>query len=202
MRDDRHKWPTVLGAERPHLVQNNIALRIVPIKRQTAISGDIADCLMVSGCKTAVGGEPDIAKAGTYCLRQRRDRVLVVNGPELADGWHADRNVAVSDMTAAYSIIELVGLGAEQLIATGTEFATNRPSASTSRLWHGFGVLLYRHERNDQFRMHVRSPLLDSVWDMLERQIGILSDLWEEEGLTRRLSKERDGTKISCREAS
>lgn len=202
MRDDRHKWPLALGTERPDIVQKNIALRIVPVLRQTVISGDIADCLEMSGCASAIGGGPDIAQGGTYCLRQRRDRVLVVNGPALADGWHTDQNVAISDMTAAYSVIELVGLGAEQLIATGTEFAANRPSASTSRLWHGFGVLLYRYGRNDQFRMHVRSPLLDSVWDTLERQVAILSDLWKEEDATSWLSKERDGPKINRREAS
>ena len=97
MRDDRHKWPLALGVERPDLVQKNIALRIVPIERQTVISGDIVDCLEKCGCKTAVGGGPDIAQGGIYCLRQRRDRVLVVNGPELGDGWHSDQNVAVTE---------------------------------------------------------------------------------------------------------
>ena len=201
MRDDRHKWPTALGVERPDLVQNQITLRVVPVRRQTVVSGDIADCLAKSGCKAAVGGGLDIAWGETYCLRQRRDRILVVNGPDLDDGWHSDQNVAVSDMTAAYAIIEIVGAKAEQLIATGTEFIANRPSASTSMLWHGFGVLLYRHGGEHQFRMHVRSPLLDPVWEMLERQIGILSNLWREEETTW-LSKEGDGTKVSCREAS
>lgn len=202
MRDDRQKWPLAPGTERPDLVQKNIALRIVPNLRQTVISGDISDCLEISNCKAAVGGGPEIAQGGTYCLRQRRDCVLVVNGPELSDGWHSDLNVAVSDMTAAYSVVELVGLGAEQLIATGTEFAGNRPSASTSRLWHGFGILLYRYGQDDQYRMHVRSPLLDAAWDMLERQIAVLSDLWDDEDATSWLSKEEDGTKFKCREAS
>lgn len=202
MRDDRHKWPIAFGTERPEIVHKHAALRIVPLERQTVISGNIADCLALSGCEFAIGGGPSIACGETYCLRQRRDRILVVNGADLGDGWHNDQNVAVSDMTNAYSVIELLGAKVEQIIATGTEFAADHPSTSTSILWHGFGILLYRYERDDQFRMHVRSPLLDSVWEMLERQIGVLSTLWDEEDATSWLSKERDGTNCNCREAN
>ncbi|WP_136440889.1 hypothetical protein [Pacificoceanicola onchidii] len=202
MRDDRHKWPAIPGTGRPDLVREGISLRLVTAPRQTVISGAVSDCLALCGLSAAIGGGPDMAQGQTYCLRQRRDRILVVGGPDIADGWHSDLNVAVSDMTSAYSVIEMAGERVEQIIRTGTEFDGMQRSASTSRLWHGYGVLLYRYGRDDQFRMHVRSPLLDPVWDMLERQINVLSGLWAEEAASGRSAGQTEPTRFPCREAS
>ncbi|WP_299506086.1 hypothetical protein [uncultured Roseobacter sp.] len=202
MRDDRNRWPATVESERPNLVRDTISMRYVSPARQTVISGNFEDCLALSGLETAVGGGTGFASGETYALRQRRDRVVVINGPDIADGWHSEHNVAVSDMTSAYSVLEMTGARGEQLIATGTEFNGDRASASVSRLWHGFGILLYRYGAEDVFRLHVRSALADAVWDMLERQIDSLANVWADPREKGEMAKDMDGAKLTCKEAS
>ena len=71
-------------------------------------------------------------------------------------------------------MISLAGPNAERLIATGTEFVGDSPSPSVSRLWHGFGTLLYRHNQPQSYRMHVRAAQLEAVWEMIGRQVSAL----------------------------
>lgn len=182
MRDDRRKWPAVQSETGPNVVHNGISVRQIALTRQTVLSGAFEDCMPLSGMNAAVGGGSDIAVEESYVLRQRRDRILVVNGPAVLDGWNEKHNVAVSDMTAAYAVIELSGEKAVQLIATGTEFNTQLESSSVSRLWHGFGILLYRCGNDETYRMHVRSAFLSSVLEMVDRQIDALSEIWMEDG--------------------
>ncbi|WP_299733849.1 hypothetical protein [uncultured Tateyamaria sp.] len=202
MRDDRNKWPVTVESERPNLVRDTVSMRQVSLARQTVISGNFEDCLTLSGLETAVGGGTDFASGDTYALRQRRDRIVMINAPDIADGWHSEHNVAVSDMTSAYSVIEMTGARVEQLVATGTEFNGDHASASVSRLWHGFGILLYRYGDVDVFRMHVRSALADAVWNMLERQIDSLASVWADQGDIGEMAKDMDGAKLTCKEVS
>ncbi|WP_282095100.1 hypothetical protein [Epibacterium ulvae] len=179
MRDDRSKWPAVLGRERPSLSGVGIEVHMLDVGRQTVISGALNNCLSICGADIATKGGTEIASDDFYAVRQRRDRILVVNGPALPDGWHVSESVAVSDMSSAYAVLSISGPNAERLIATGTEFVGNMPSPSVSRLWHGFGVLLYRHNQLQTYRMHVRAALVDAVWEMLDRQIVTLTGLSE-----------------------
>lgn len=181
MRDDKHKWPAALGSDRPALSRRHVNAEIINIHRQTVLSGNVADCLKLCGLANAVGGGTDVASGEGYALRQRRDRIVLVNGDTLADGWHADANVAVSDMSAAYAVVSLSGQGAENVISTGTEFYPEMVSPSVSRIWHGFGVLLYRFESPNSYRLHIRTAQLEALWEMLVRQISGLSPLWENE---------------------
>ncbi|WP_299949637.1 hypothetical protein [uncultured Ruegeria sp.] len=174
MRDDRHKWSPALGHARPALTAENIEVGVVTLKRQTVISGALNDCLAACGIDAATAGGTEMAVGDAYALRQRRDRLLVVNAPGLSDGWHVDRNIAVSDFSAAYAVISLAGSNAERLIATGTEFVGDAPSPSVSRLWHGFGTLLYRHNQPQSYRMHVRAAHVEAVWEMIRRQVSAL----------------------------
>lgn len=201
MRDDRNKWPAAIPSARPALIRDGISVQQVSVTRQTILSGGYEDCLKLSGLNIAFGGGSEKAVGETYALRQRRDRILLVNGPAMADGWHSEQNVAVSDMTAAYAIIELSGGRVEQLIATGTEFIGNGVSPSVSRLWHSFGVLLYRYGVEDTYRMHIRSAFLDSAWEMLERQISGLTKLWAEDTIADVMANEIHGAKLECKEA-
>lgn len=181
MRDDKHKWPAALGADRPALVSRYVTAEVTAVHLQTVLSGNVADCLKLCGEEIAVGGGADVASGTSYALRQRRDRIVVINGQSLTDGWDSDANVAVSDMSAAYAVVSLVGPGAVNVISTGTEFYPEMVSPSVSRIWHGFGILLYRFESPNCYRLHVRTAQLEAVWEMLERQISGLSPLWENE---------------------
>lgn len=202
MRDDRNKWPLALGQERPNLIGADVTAQVIRIERQTVISGMISNCLSICGVEKATEGGQDIATGEAYALRQRRDRILVVNGPALDDGWHADEQVAVSDMSAAYAVVSLSGSNAERVIATGTEFDSRLPSPSVSRLWHGFGMLLYQHGSADAYRIHIRSAHLEALWEMLERQFTALSGLSTKQTRYSALDMEGNSAKLPSRKAS
>lgn len=201
MRDDRNKWPPLSGHERTNLTGENVDVRLVQVGRQTVISGAVGDCLSLCGAEHAVTGEPKPASGDFYALRQRRDRLLVVNGPALVDGWNSDFNVAVSDMTAAYVVISLTGPNVEQVIATGTEIASGPPSPSVSRLWHGFGILIYKHTSNDAYRMHVRTAHLEAVWEMIDRQVSALAGVSATQPPYEHVTNGIDNVNMTCMKA-
>ena len=198
MRDDRKKWPPLQGDERAPLAGTGVQAQVIKLERQTVISGAFKDCLAICGLDAATGGAPIIATGDSYAIRQRRDRIVVVGGRALADGWNDTHHVAVSDMTAAYSVISLSGPHAERIIATGTEFDSSLPSASASRLWHGFGILLYQYERPDSYRIHVRTAHLESLWEMLNRQTIALSGLFDEHAAYDQLDMKEAGAGHEC----
>ena len=84
------------------------------------------------------------AKASaTYALAMRRDRMLVVNGPMLQDGWH-DSGYAVSDMSSAHVAFEFEGSATMDLLSRGTEIDFNNKSAGVARRFRDLDILLYQ----------------------------------------------------------
>ena len=121
MRDDRDKWAPALGAERPPIENDHLRLSVVKIERQTLISGPYEKCLDICKLPHATGW-PQIATGNNYAIRLRRDRILVVDGPSLEDGWHDDAGVSVSDMSSAYILVEIKGEDALDLLNRGVDF--------------------------------------------------------------------------------
>lgn len=177
MRDDRNRWPSALGPDRPRLTGQAVTARLVSLERQTVLSGSYETLMSVAGLDVPAVGTFDTAKGDHYAIRQRRDRILVVGGPEIAEGWHDDAGVAATDLTAAYAVIDVSGRNAARLFATGTEISPDVPTPSAARLWHGYTCLVYRYGAEDTYRFHVRSAHLEAVWEMMERQIGLISRL-------------------------
>ncbi len=177
MRDDRNSWPAAKGLSRQDLEGENVIARPVSIDRQTVLSGPYDTMMRFAGLSDAAVGSTDIARGGHYAIRQRRDRILVVGGDELGEGWSEQHGIAVTDMTAAYAVIDLDGPNAERVISTGTEYSLSHPSPSAARIWHGLSCLLYRYEKDDGFRLHVRSAQAEAAWDMLQRQFELTSKL-------------------------
>ncbi|ASJ75478.1 hypothetical protein [Granulosicoccus antarcticus] len=175
MRDDRNRWAAAPSEARPELVAQAVTARIVAIERQTVLSGDYSSCLELAGmCQPAVGSH-EVANGDSYAIRQRRDRILIINGVQLEDGWHEGTGVAIADMSSAYCVIEISGTDAERIIATGTEYSAATSSPSAARLWHGFSCLIYRHE--NKYRLHIRSAYLEAAWDMLQQQFVLVAQL-------------------------
>lgn len=177
MRDDRNRWPAALGPNRLDLEGSDVTVRLVQPDRQTVLSGPFPACMKLAGLSGEAAGSGDIVQADHYAVRQRRDRILVVGGPELEDGWNEDAGIAVSDLSSAYAVIEVSGGNAERIIATGTEHLQQAAGKSAARLWHGFTCLIYRHNRADTYRFHIRAAHLEAAWDMLERQIDLVGRL-------------------------
>jgi hypothetical protein len=163
MRNDSHKWDAP-PAQRPPLIRNNLTIRPIALHRQTLLGGPIKTCLQRAK-QTKATGWPEPASGDSYALRLRRDRILLVNGPDLPDGWHPD-GIAISDMTHGYACIELSGKDALSLLnqATGLDPAT--PSNSCMRLFHGWPCLIYKWQTGS-FRLHIEHPHTEPLWQTL-----------------------------------
>jgi len=166
MRNDNMKWDAPLGDQRADIQGDGFQLSIVKPMRQTLISGPIKTCLSVCALGNATSW-PDIATDDAYAIHLRRDRILAVNSAALPDGWHS-QGVAISDMSGAYSVIEISGPKAIDLLNRGTELDTALPSGSVARQFHGFATLIYRWQSPDSYRLHLQRCYLETLWQRLQ----------------------------------
>lgn len=72
--------------------------------RQTIVSGTSVLHHFDDTLGPAIGW-PEIADGPSYAIALRRDRVLPVNGPGLADGWDDEAEHAISDMSGGYAVL-------------------------------------------------------------------------------------------------
>ncbi|SHF80062.1 hypothetical protein SAMN05444273_1138 [Litoreibacter ascidiaceicola] len=150
MRDDSKKWDAP-GAPTTLEMSDGLTITPVQLARQTLLSG--VDVL--GRTQHPIAAWSGVVTAQTYALSLRRDRVLLVNGPALADGWHGDIAQAVSDVSDCYSVFDIRGDRAFSVLKRGAELRLDVPSKSVARLLFGLGVFLYRFEATDTFRVHV-----------------------------------------------
>ena len=161
MRDDSRRWPE-FNLDKAPVKLGDVILSSAKVARQTVISGPLENALKLCGLEKAQGW-PDVVTEETYALRLRRDRILVVNGPPLEDGWHAEHGLAVSDMSGGLVVFEIDGPGALPILRRGTEINVNEPSLSvTRRLW-GHATEIYRYQGNNRLRLHVPVSLSFSL---------------------------------------
>jgi len=139
MRDDRDKWLPIGQHEYP-INLPGATLSVPDISRQTLISG----AQVLEQIKQPLIGWPDIADVQSYAITLRRDRVLLVNDSKEPDGWNEELNWAVSDVSDAYSVIDIHGEQALSLLMRGTELSLSAPSRSAARRMFGLDVILYR----------------------------------------------------------
>ena len=153
MRNDNRKWQNPIDADQGFSVPG-VRVSSLPPPRQILLSGIAPTALRVCGCHAAFGW-PDIVQEETFALRLRRDRVMIVNGPQLEDGWDATNELAVSDVSDGYQVLEICGPRALDLIQRGAEVSLAIPSASAVRQFAGFEVLLYRWRTENQYHLHI-----------------------------------------------
>lgn len=177
MRDDRHRWaPPVLEIAHS-LVGSGVAARRVLPQRQVVISGRRDSALRLAGLGRAFTW-PEIAPLGAYAVSLRRDRILAVDVGPIATGWFEAEQLAVSEVTDGYEVVEISGPGAMDFLQTGTELSLDEPSASVLRLWHGFGIMLYRYEAQTKYRIHVGSVYAEGLWSRLELLLRLDQGRW------------------------
>lgn len=165
MRNDNLKWqPSNITPET--ITAGEHSLTCLHNMSQTLISGPRQEALELAGLSQCTAW-PDIAEGDHYGLSMRRDSILLIGGTPVPQGWLAQQGLAVSDASGQYQVIELKGPQALKLLQQGTELDINQPSAATVRLWHGYGVLLYRHQQQDCFRLHVTRGHFDALWLLL-----------------------------------
>lgn len=140
MRDDSRFWQAV--AHDIDVTVSGLTFRWVAVGRQTLVSGVTALRCFEDTLGTAVGW-PEPATEPGYAVALRRDRVLLVDGPVLACGWHDDPGLAVTDMTGGYAVFDLWGADRMQILKRGMAINPDLPSRSAARLFGGLGVIVY-----------------------------------------------------------
>lgn len=150
MRDDSRRWDVPRAADSV-IALGAARLRPVALGRQTLLSGSKVRHQTGLPLVEWPGAAPD----GPCALGLRRDRVLLIEGPEMAEGWDARSARAVSDATDAYAVFDLAGPGAFDILRRGAELDLGTPSRSVARLLFGLEVFLYRMEAGETFRLHV-----------------------------------------------
>lgn len=147
MRDDSRRWdaPTPLAISTP-----DVEVREVLGLRQMLISGPNVQ----TAFKDLVGW-PTPAPSEPYTVSLRRDRGLQVQHDPRPEGFDADANIAVTDMSDATCVFDISGSGALALLRCGAELSLDQPSRSTMRHVFGVEVMLYRHRDDSTFRLHV-----------------------------------------------
>ncbi len=152
MRDDRARWPAPVTDDKP-LDLGGALLQPVLGLTQTLISG--ADVRTQTGLTLLAW--PNHPTTESYAISLRRDRILCIGNTPFDEGWHPDKALAVSDMTDGYTVFDLVGDGALDLLNRGGGVSKTETSASVVRMLFGLDVFLYSDPSTEGFRIHVNS---------------------------------------------
>lgn len=152
MRDDSERWDAPDPTGYVHAA-NGVTLGPAAVTRQTLLSGS----RVLTQTEQTIASWPDIVTAESYALSIRRDRVLLINGPAVAEGWHDGTCQAVSDASDAYAVFDMSGEKSLEVLKRGAELNLYIPSKSTARIVFGLRVFLYRYDAENRFRIHVAS---------------------------------------------
>lgn len=150
MRDDSEKWDAPQPTGYLHTA-NGITLAPATVTQQVLFSGPS----VLAQTEQPIASWPDIVTAHSYGLSIRRDRVLLVNGLAMSEGWHDDTCQAVSDTSDAYAVLDISGERSLEVLKRGAELNLGVPSKSVARILFGLGVFLYRYDTENRFRIHV-----------------------------------------------
>lgn len=148
MRNDTHRWSPPAPLSR---TADDVALTEITGLTQHIVSG--TDVLAHFADKLI--GWPDVIAPDSYALSMRRDRVLLVGQANLPIGFAPDTGFAVTDMSDAYTVIDLTGPDAFALLRMGAEIRLDQPSRSVVRQLFGCDVLLCCLADAPGFRLHL-----------------------------------------------
>ena len=157
MRNDNAKWDVPELAIAHEI--GGVTITTTPVARQTLVSGPS----VLTQIRHPLVRWPDVAVNEVYALALRRDRILIVNGPEMTEGWDDITAQAVSNASDAYDVIDLSGEKAFDVIKRGSDARLDTPSGSVARLCFGLGVFLYRCGTKKNFRLHISSAHADAM---------------------------------------
>lgn len=158
MRDDSRKWTPPESVPAP-LDLGGATLWVAILPRQTLISGTATR----QNSPLPVIGWPDVATGEAYRITLRRDRVVEIGGDARPEGWDAERAEATSDITDGWSVLDLSGPRAFDILKRGTEISLSEPSASVVRKLWGLDTWLYRHEADNKFRLHIARAMEEAL---------------------------------------
>jgi sarcosine oxidase gamma subunit len=146
-------------------------VRIAPVLHgdfMHMISGDLDRFLAKAGLMCI--GPRDRGDGRNYSLRLAPDRLLAVGTASLETGWSAD-GFAVSDVTDGYLRFDILGSGADAVMAFGGHYDWEsreaRPQESAAMLFAGLKTIVGRLESG--WRLHIERSLAPNLWRWLEK---------------------------------
>ncbi|MEL6640424.1 MAG: hypothetical protein AAFP98_03770 [Pseudomonadota bacterium] len=160
MRNDTHKWTAPSPLTRT--VAGLRCIEVHPLAQHWLSGPDVlgrfADNLITW---------PTPITQDKYVLSLRRDRVMVVGGLDLPDGYHAATGLAVTDISDAYQVIDISGPAAFAHLQRGAEVRVDQPSRSVQRRMFGCDVMLCCLDAESGFRIHVPRAFAQSFVEQL-----------------------------------
>jgi heterotetrameric sarcosine oxidase gamma subunit len=171
MLDLSPRWPSV-SLVPSELTAPGVTIRMHADISQHLISGDLDGWKHLAGINGDTVGALGLATKSTYAVGIARDRILVVNAPAnaVAPGWHP-AGFAVTDMSAALSVVEMRGEGVAQIISRATSLDPRATSASANCQFADVSAVIYRYGDRGTVRLHVERGFAPYVWNWLELNI-------------------------------
>lgn len=160
MRDDSARWDAPSGLD---YASEDLSITEVALPSQIWVSG--RNVLRIY--KDELVSWPGIVESETYALALRRDRILLVGATLPVSGFDPQSGQAISDVSDAYTVIDISGKTAFDRLRHGAELNLDKPSASVMRRAFGAEVMLYRVDTDRKFRLHVPRTLIQSVFHQL-----------------------------------
>ena len=140
-------------------------------------TGNVGAAMHAAKLDSAPAGWPDIVVGPSYAVRLSRDRVMLVNALSLTEGWD-HRGFGISRSESAGIVVEVRGKKLSSFLSRGAEISPGNQSASATRLFAGFAVVLYRFLQDDQIRIHISRPLAPAffTWCRLNFEAGFIGN--------------------------
>lgn len=115
-------------------------------------------------------GPREICAAADYALRLAPDTALFVGAGDIAPGWHAEDQLAVSEVGDAWVLIDVQGERATDVMAHGSELdlaTVAGPAGESARLLFA-GMVVAVSRRPAGWRLHVDRAWAPALWQWLE----------------------------------
>ena len=140
-------------------------------------TGNVGAAMRAAELVSAPAGWPDIVVGTSYAVRLSRDRVMLVNALSLTEGWD-HRGFGISRSESADTVVDVRGKKLSSFLSRGAEISPENQSVSATRLFAGFGVVLYRFLMDDQIRIHISRPQAPAflTWCRLNFKAGFIGN--------------------------
>ncbi len=165
MRNDSPRWHTYESSW-PTYNGDGFSLSEIHLGKQYIVSGLQKNMSSYMGDLPTISW-PDIAMGSNYLLNLRRDRVLFVGEKSFPEGWQHDHHIAISDVSDAYHVFKLAGDAALQQLKQLINLDIDQASASLVRMVGQHELIIYRHQEEDTFLIHVLRPQAEALWQYL-----------------------------------
>jgi sarcosine oxidase gamma subunit len=158
-------WRSFPDLNAEMLVIGTARIRIIDVGGQFLVSGALDKAADAAGVDGDGVGALGRVSGTRFSVRLARDRLLIVSDVDaiLTQGWH-EEGYAVTEMTGAFTVFEISGLDAIDVVKRASTIGTAVPSPSAAVSFAGIGAVLYRHGPDNAIRVHVERGLAAYLW--------------------------------------